>query len=53
MTLQQIEGPCLPWCFTYNETKNLFIGFLFGIIFCLIVISIILSLQSKKINKTK
>ena len=27
-----IEGPCVPWCFTYNRTSYIMIGIIIGVI---------------------
>ncbi len=45
------EGPCLPWCFTYNENKYLLIGFTCGILVGSIITLILLILHLK--NKSK
>ena len=30
--LEDIQGPCLPWCFSYYQITFIFIGLIIGII---------------------
>ena len=31
-SVNNISGPCLPWCFTHNRTTNIVIGIIIGLI---------------------
>lgn len=53
MLYSNVQGPCLPWCFTYYEDRFMLIGFLFGCITGIIIILSILSFKKKEKKERK
>lgn len=47
------EGPCLPWCFKYNENKYLFTGFVCGVLVGVILFIIYHMYVNRHIKKNK
>lgn len=52
MSNLNLEGPCLPWCFSYYENQLLILGLVIGIIIG-IIISIFYAIYLRKRKNIK